>query len=186
MNRALQLVAVLLWALTGAAHAQSFGANDAPFLNLMGALEGPAGFDSVYEGAPFAPPQPIGTMTIGAILDYQEAIREAGTASSAVARYQIVYDTMQGAVKDLNLHPDLVFDGEMQTYVARHLMDRCGFYDTNTPIPQLGDCLARVWAALPLFTGPYAGRSAYEGIAGNKALTDIGSVQAVLEDRFLW
>jgi hypothetical protein len=181
-------LAVVVCMLGGAAQAtaQGFGANDTAFLNLVGDLEGPAGFATVYNGVPIAPPKPIDTMTIAEVLAYQEAIRAAGTESSAVARYQIIYDTLNEAVDTLDLHPNLVFDGEIQTYLARHFMDRCGFYDPATPVPVLGDCLARVWAALPLFTGPYAGRSAYEGIAGNKALTDTATVEAVLRDRFLW
>jgi hypothetical protein len=184
-----RLAFLLYAALLGGADptmAQSYGANDAAFLNLVGDLEGPGGFNTVYNGAPIAPPKPIDTMTIAEILAYQEDLRAAGTQSSAVARYQIIYDTLSEAVDTLDLHTGLVFDSEIQTYMARHFMDRCGFYDPETPIPALGDCLARVWAALPLFTGPYAGRSAYEGIGDNKALTSVGRVQTVLENRFRW
>jgi len=185
-----------LWALVAAAAlalcaphvagAQTFGANDAPFLNLVGDLEGPAGFGDVYDGVPFLPPAALDAMTIGQVLHYQRDILEDGTVSSAVARYQFLHDTLVALVDRLDLHEDLVFDGEVQTYLARHLMAGCGFYEPSVEVDALGDCLAGIWAALPLLSGPEAGRSVYEGIAGNKALIDPETVRQVLADRFAW
>lgn len=168
------------------AYAQSFGANDAPFLNMVGDLEGPRGFGDIYGAAPFFPEQPLDTMTLEEVLSYQRDLRSAGTVSSAVARYQFIHTTLSGLVERLDLDTGLVFDGEVQTYLARHMMHDCGFYERSTPTPALGDCLAKIWAALPLMTGPYAGRSAYQGIAGNNALIDPASVRTVLDARFAW
>lgn len=180
------LVFVLASMLAGLVHAQDFGANDAPFLNLVGDVEGPRGFGDVYGGAPFFPEKALDTMTIGQVLAYQRDLRAAGTVSSAVARYQFIHTTLSSLVDRLELDTNLVFDGEVQTYLARHMMRDCGFYDRTTPLPALGDCLAHVWAALPLLSGPYAGRSAYHGIAGNAALLDPSTVRTVLMNRFSW
>lgn len=183
---ALAFAAVAFVGQPPAAQGQTFGANDAPFLNLVGDLEGPAGFGDVYDRVPFLPPAALDAMTIGQVLHYQRDILEDGTVSSAVARYQFLHDTLVALVDRLDLHEDLVFDGEVQTYLARHLMARCGFYDPNVDVGPLGDCLAGIWAALPVLTGPSMGRSAYEGIAGNKALVTPETVRQVLADRFSW
>lgn len=168
------------------AHAQEFGANDAPFLNLMGQLEGPAGFSDIYTQAPFFPVNPLETLTIDDVLSYQEDIRAAGTVSSAVSRYQFIHTTLQNLIVQHNVSRDLVFDAELQTYLARRLMQDCGFYNRETPVTALGNCLAQTWAALPMLSGPNVGLSAYDGLAGNKSLVDTATVQDVLEKRFSW
>jgi hypothetical protein len=175
------------WALTaGLAQAQQFGANDAPFLNFVGHLEAPAGFSDVVGQAAFFPESPIEEKTIAQVLAYQEALRAAGSPSTAVGRYQFIYATLSGLVARLELDKNRIFDSEMQTFLARHLMWECGFYDPQEPVAAIGNCLAGHWAALPMITGPQAGRSRYEGEAGNRALTAPAMVVALLEERFLW
>lgn len=180
----LSLCALLVWPTFGLA--QQFGANDADFLNLVGEVEAPAGFSDVYDLAPFGPPRPIEDLTIAEVLRYQESIREAGTKSSAVGRYQFIYDTLIWVVNDLGIDRSIVFDSEVQTLLARHLMYRCGFYDPEKPVGPLGNCLASRWAALPLLTGPQVGQSVYRGVDDNKALVDPRLVRVVLGNRFRW
>jgi len=74
----------------------------------------------------------------------------------------------------------------VQTFLARALMAECGFYDTNRDLLALGDCLAGVWAALPVVSGPGRGRSAYAEDGLNRALVAPETVLAVLDSRFVW
>jgi hypothetical protein len=164
----------------------SFAANDVAFLNLMGNLEGPYGFDTVSGFAPAAPERPLTQMTLSEVIAYQEKIRSLGTISSAVGRYQFIYRTLHDLVHRHGISGDLVFDGEVQTYLARFLMHNCGFYTKETPVVTLANCLATVWAALPVVSGPGTGKSFYQDDGINAALTTPATVLDVLERRFQW
>ncbi|TQM89979.1 hypothetical protein [Roseinatronobacter monicus] len=164
----------------------SFAANDVEFLNLMGNLEGPRGFGTISDFAPALPDRPLTEMTLAEVLDYQREIRALGTISSAVGRYQFIYLTLRDLVETHGISDSLVFDGEVQTYLARFLMHQCGFFDHATPNVQLANCLAGVWAALPLVSGPERGQSAYAADGVNKAFTTPETVLDVLGRRFEW
>lgn len=180
------LVLLLVIAIPSTACAQGFGANDVKFLNLMGDLEAPEGFGDVFEGVPLLPPERLEEMTIGEVLAYQRQIRRLGTQSSAVGRYQFIYPTLSRLTSELGISDDLVFDSEVQTFLARTLMADCGFYDPEQDPFVLADCLAGVWAALPETTGLHQGRSAYWQDGLNRALVQPQVVLDVLEARFTW
>jgi len=169
-----------------ARQAVSFAANDVAFLNLMGDLEAPRGFDTVSGFAPVPPPVPLTTMTLDEVLRYQERIRAMGTVSSAVGRYQFIYPTLRWLVEDLGIAGNLRFDAEVQTYLARFLMHGCGFYEHETRLAELGNCLAGVWAALPVVSGPGRGRSVYADDGINRALVAPEVLLDVLTRRFDW
>ena len=163
-----------------------FGANDVAFLNLMGDLEGPRGFGTVSDFVPLLPESALTDMTLHDVLAYQRRIRALGTISSAVGRYQFIYPTLLRLVSDQGISETLIFDEEVQTYLARYLMHDCGFYDRHTDLLTLGNCLAGVWAALPLVSGPMRGQSAYAGDGINRAFATPEVVLNVLEQRFDW
>ena len=164
----------------------SFAANDTEFLNLMGNLEGPRGFDTISDFAPALPDKPLTEMRLANVLAYQRQIREMGTISSAVGRYQFIYLTLRALVEQHGISDTLIFDPEVQTYLARFLMHDCGFYDRATPVMPLGNCLAGVWAALPLVSGPMKGESAYAADGVNKAFVAPERVLDILGRRFDW
>lgn len=164
----------------------SFAANDVAFLNLMGNLEGPRGFGTISDFAPALPDRPLTDMTLAEVLDYQRQIRALGTISSAVGRYQFIYLTLRDLVETHGISDTLRFDAEVQTYLARFLMHQCGFYNRTTPDLQLANCLAGVWAALPLVSGPDRGQSAYAADGVNRAFTVPETVLDVLGRRFDW
>ncbi|WP_142079400.1 hypothetical protein [Roseinatronobacter monicus] len=172
--------------MAAAEPATSFAANDVEFLNLMGNLEGPRGFGTVTDFAPALPARPLTEMTLAEVLVYQREIRSMGTISSAVGRYQFIYLTLRDLVETHDISDALVFDAEVQTYLARFLMHQCGFYARDTPVLQLGNCLASVWAALPLVSGPLRGESAYSEDGINKAFVSPDVVIEVLRSRFEW
>jgi hypothetical protein len=170
-------------------HAQAdmgFAANDVEFLNLMGDLEAPRGFGMVSGFAPSPPPRTLTDMTLDEVLAYQERIRAMGTVSSAVGRYQFIYPTLRRLVRDLGIAGGLVFDAEVQTFLARYLMRDCGFYDRATEVVDLGNCLAGVWAALPVVSGPRRGQSVYADDGINRALVPPDVLIDVLTRRFDW
>lgn len=163
-----------------------FSANDVDFLNLMGNLEGPRGFGTVTDFAPALPPAELDEMQIRDVMAWQRTIRSMGAKSSAAGRYQFIYPTLSSVVEEHGISDELVFDSEIQTYLARLLMADCGFYEVDTPVDHLGNCLAGRWAALPLLQGPGAGRSAYDGDGLNRHLVSTAVFRGVLESRFRW
>lgn len=164
----------------------SFSANDVDFLNLMGNHEGYRGFGTISDFAPMIPDAEIQTMTIGEVLAYQQLIRGMGTKSSAVGRYQFIYLTLAELVATHGISHEIIFDEEVQTWLARQLMHDCGFYDVDASTTPLGNCLASRWAALPMLSGPKAGKSAYHGDGLNRSSIDPGLFASVLENRFTW
>ena len=191
LNRSIWSFTILLAvALSMSADARdgqmSFAANDVEFLNLMGNLEGPRGFGTVSDFVPSLPERPLTEMTLAEVLDYQREIRALGTISSAVGRYQFIYLTLRDLVETHGISDELRFEEEIQTYLARFLMHDCGFYDPAMPDVQLANCLAGVWAALPLVSGPQRGQSAYADDGINKAFVAPRIVLDVLGRRFTW
>lgn len=160
------------------------GVNDGPFLELMGRVEGPAGFNQVTLATRLQPPRPIVEMTIAEVLAFQRRIRASGAQSSAVGRFQFIYATLNDMIRSRGIDTRLPFDAITQTALARMQMEACGFYEPISVDTQVANCLARVWAALPVVTGPRAGRSHYHGTAGNRALVSPEAVMDVLARRF--
>lgn len=158
---------------------------DRPFLELIGAIEAPHGYDSVTGFAPFRPDRPVTEMTIAEVMRWQERVRAAGSASTAVGRFQFVLDTLEFLTRAYEVPHDTVLDRRTQDYLARVLLHRCGFYDPQAPVPELGDCLAGTWAALPILSDPRRGYSRYKGRANNHARTTPEVVEAVLAVRFV-
>lgn len=138
-------------------------------LNMIGALEAPAGYDQVYSGVVDHPPRRITTMTVDEVLAWQrQTVRTS--VSSAAGRYQIIRPTLQGLLDKGVVSGDEVFSPSVQDRCGRHLLRQTGYRDGVTD-PAVADRIAGVWAALPTQSGD----SFYEGIAGNKSLIDRAS-----------
>lgn len=153
------------------------------FLKLTGQLEAPRGFDQVYSGTIVAPPRALTTMTVREVMDWQQANIAAGAASTAAGRFQIISGTLTDVVREMGLTGDEVFDEALQTRMAVHLMKRKGLDDWRAgrmSDEDFANAMATEWAALPVVTGPNAGRSHYAGDGLNNALTDVDTVLAVL------
>ena len=157
---------------------------DRPFLELVGAIEAPVGYDAVTGFAPFRPDRPVTEMTIAEVMRWQERVRETGSESTAVGRFQFVLDTLEFLTRVYEVPHDTLLDRRTQDYLARVLLHRCGFYDPEAQITELGDCLAGTWAALPLLSDEKRGDSRYKGTANNHARTTPEVVEAVLAFRF--
>ena len=152
-------------------------------LALIRAVEAPRGYDDYERRIPVAPPRPLTRMTVGEVLDWQSRVRDAGAPSTAAGGYQVIRATLQRLVRRHGLDRDALFDRAMQDRLARLLISECGDPGPPSRHPRFADCLAGIWAGLPLATGPRRGRSAHNGVGVNRALTRPETVLAVLAGR---
>lgn len=184
-GQALALTASLLFIGEARANPGSHnGVSDGLFLALMARVEGPNGYDEITRTTSLRPPQPLSQLTISEVLQFQRKVRASGAASSAMGRYQFTYRTLSHMVDSLEIDPALRFDNITQDALARIEMRRCGFYEPIASDTQVANCLAAIWAALPVVSGPNAGLSRYHGIAGNRALVGKAEFLASLRKRF--
>ena len=149
-------------------------------LTFIRALEAPRGYDDYERRIPTAPPKPLTAMTVGEVLDWQVRLRRAGAVSTAAGGYQIIYPTLKRLVAKYGLSRSLRFNATTQDHLARLLIGECGAKGPITRHPRYGNCLAGIWAALPLTHGTRKGRSAHHGVAGNRARTRPETVLALL------
>ena len=176
----LRIVAVL--ALFGAGILPTRACNETTMLDFIGSLEAPGGFDTVYYGARIAPPRPITTMSVGEVLDWQRRTVRGGSVSSAAGRYQIVRPTLKRLIDTGVVSRGETFDAATQQRLGLHLLRETG-YRAGDSSAATANRIAGVWAALPRIGGAGAGRSVYEGIAGNHALVKAATYRGVLECR---
>ncbi|MBF9051904.1 hypothetical protein GTA62_18470 [Roseobacter sp. HKCCD9010] len=153
--------------------------NEDTLLQLIGSLEAPGGYDTVYYGVRTHPPRPITTMSVGEVLDWQRSTVRAGSVSSAAGQYQIIRGTLQGLVDQGIVSRSDTFDAATQDRLGRHLLRETGYRDGDAS-PETANRIARVWAALPRVSGPGAGASVYEGFAGNHSLVSADTYMGVL------
>ncbi|PJE25761.1 hypothetical protein SAMN06297129_2452 [Pseudooceanicola antarcticus] len=164
----------------GASAGGSAGAfNVQNILDLIGSAEAPGGYNQVYGGSKLSPPRPITTMTVGEVLNWQDSSVAAGSASSAAGRYQVIRGTLRDQVRQGTVSLSDTFDANTQDRIAVSLMEAQGlnsYQSGNMSAEDFGNRLARVWAGLPVLTGTKAGRSYYDGYAGNSATVSTSSV----------
>lgn len=158
--------------------------DDRPILTLIGTFEGPDGYDTVYYGSRIKPDKPITEMTIAEVLRWQDRSVSAGSASSAAGVYQFIRKTLRSTVDRAGISHAEKFDRFTQDRMARDALRRCDFYKHSTSDQEIANCLARTWAALPVVSGAKAGKSYYQGVAGNKSLTSVESVMNTVRGRF--
>ena len=150
----------------------------AAVLEFIARYEAPGGYDQAHAGVPESPPRPLTAMTIREVLAWQKRIRPRAV-STAAGRYQVIHGTLARLVERYGIDPEQRFDQAMQDRLGQLLLDECG-YGTRRK-HAFANCLARTWAALPLVSGPSAGRSAWHGTAGNRALVSPAIFLAFLD-----
>ena len=139
----------------------------AAILDFIAKNEAPGGYDSVHAKTRESPPRPLTRMRFHEVLAWQRHIRPR-VVSTAVGRYQFIYQTLTRLSRDYHLDPDRLFDKDLQDELANRLLDECGY--GKRQLSPFANCLAVVWAALPRVSGRGTGRSAWHGVAGNRAL----------------
>ena len=156
------------------------GRTTTDLLTFIRALEAPRGYTDYERRIPLPPPKPLTAMSLGAVLDWQVRVRQTGAPSTAAGGYQIIYPTLARLMRVHGLDRKRLFDAATQDHLARLLIAECGRKGAPRTHALYGNCLAGIWAALPLTHGPRKGRSAHHGVAGNRALTTAQTVLALL------
>lgn len=122
---------------------------------------------------------PLTDMTLEQVLNYQKGMIKKGHASTALGRYQFTNKTLQELIQKAGLSMSTKFSAQIQDKLAGMLIDKAGWKEYTSGkmrIDEFQNKLAGVWASLPKDDG----RSAYEGIAGNKVGAKSGAFQGVL------
>jgi conjugal transfer mating pair stabilization protein TraG len=99
---------------------------------------------------------------------------------SAIGRYQIIDDTLEGLVARMGLSGKGRFTPALQDRLAMHLTREAGldaWLAGSLDDARFAANLARVWAGLP---ADRSGRSHYAGVAGNRAGVGWRTVVAAL------
>ena len=135
-------------------------------LDTIAAKESGGSYTKVYGGREQAN---LTEMTLGEVRALQQTMKQQGAVSTAMGKYQIIGDTLEGLIKEGYARREDKFSPEMQEKLARVLLEKQGFgqFQAGRMSPEeFADRVAKVWAAVPDRTG----RSVYEGVAGNRAL----------------
>lgn len=119
-------------------------------------------------------------MTIAQVMDFQKGMKAAGHASTAVGAYQTIASTLAAAVGRLGLPMDTKFTPAVQDLIAMDLIDQRAERAARSGLTaeSLANQLSKEWAGLASATG----KSAYDGIAGNKASVSYGTVTELAKD----
>lgn len=154
-----------------------------PLLDLIGRAEG-AGYGTVYGGSRIATDGEITGKTVGEILNWQDRSVAAGSISSATGRYQVLRATLRDRVNAGVISTSDVYNPALQDKIAISLLERRGlnrFLAGDLSTEGFANNLSKEWASLPVVSGPKAGYSYYDGLAGNKSRVSTTDVVGVLE-----
>jgi len=134
--------------------------------DLIGFAEaGRAQYDAVHMSARRRPPGKPTDLTLAQIFDW---IRVTPGQHHAIGRYQFIPSTLASLVRRAGLKPSARFTPALQDRLADLLIEDAGYSKLTAgqiTLSRFMDNLARIWAGLPLRSG----RSAYRGVAGNRA-----------------
>jgi hypothetical protein len=139
---------------------------------------------NAYYGNPANESIKFTDMTIGQVLEWQDATVRQGSPSSAVGRYQIVRQTLAKLVSEVPVDPNQRYDEAMQDRLAIALLERrgsLGFISQKLSREQFAANLAQEWAALPRITGPNPHESYYAGDGLNAARISTDAVLSAID-----
>ena len=109
-------------------------------------------------------------MTISQVLEYQKNMISSGHESSAAGKYQIIRQTLMGAVQGLGMNPNTtLFSQATQDKLGEYLLNQTGadkYLSGNMSEGQFAKNISGVWAAMPKDA---SGRGVNDGIGSNKA-----------------
>lgn len=124
-------------------------------LEMIGGAEADGQYNAIYGNAGQTKVQVTG-MTLSEVLTYQRQLIASGAAGSAIGKYQMLPNTLRGAMKSLGLTGDEVFSPAMQDELALHLLKQRGYDDFvagKITASEFQDNLAKEWASLPTTAG---------------------------------
>lgn len=124
-----------------------------------------AGYDAIHHSAKRLPSKRPTQMTLGEILAWIDA---TPGQHHAIGLYQIIPKTLKRLMAKTGLSPTTIFTPQVQDHLGDVLIVEAGYADFrkgSKSADDFMDGLAHVWAGLPLRNG----KSAYHGLAGNRA-----------------
>jgi len=135
--------------------------------SLIASVEAPhLQYDAVHYQARIKPKSAPTLLTIGELFAW---IEETPNQFHAIGRYQFIPDTLAYLADAEKLDRSQLFSKELQNQLALRLLNDAGwtkFQSREMSLSAFMDRIARVWAGFPLESG----KSAYDGIAGNRAV----------------
>lgn len=155
-------------------------------IDLVTAQEA-SGYDVIYNGSKVQPPKPITSMSVDEVRAFQIQMKDAGSASTAVGKNQIIQSTLNELVSKGVLSGAETFDEAAQRKAFNYLIKKRGYesfqtvMNSNAPVETKRSAaqkfqlkLAKEFASIPV---PYdipsrklkKGDSYYKGLAGNQA-----------------
>lgn len=140
---------------------------------------GSAGYDAVYGGSKVKPDKPVSDMTVDEVLAFQQKMLKAGSASTAVGRYQFLSKTLQGLVKDGVVSGGDKFDQKTQDKLATALLNQGknnlkDYQAGKVTGAQFQDHVAGIWASVKNSSG----KGTYDGDGLNAGSTSGASIIA--------
>lgn len=158
-------------------------------LEVIGAIEAPRGYGTIYGNRQHELATPLTRMTLAEVQGAQPFWATVN-GSSAAGRYQVIDRTLATVAADLALDPNAPFDTRMQDRIGYALLARRGFdrfMSGDLPRADFAIELAREWAAFPVLSpvrGEHrlleAGETWYAGDGRNRALVSPALFIAVL------
>ncbi|WP_269929942.1 D-Ala-D-Ala carboxypeptidase family metallohydrolase [Aminobacter sp. HY435] len=150
----------------------------ARILNFIGGHEAAGNYNAIAGNAGNA--RDLSKLTLNQILATQVVARRRGVESTAVGKYQIVYETLSGLKRELKLSGNEPFNRKLQDRLGLALLNRRGYqlYKAGRLSKrQFALRLSQEWAALP---NPRTGRSYYAGVGRNRSSARAAEVYAAL------
>jgi GT2 family glycosyltransferase len=148
-------------------------------LDVIGLIEAPRGYGSIFRNRQNRLEKPLTAMTLAEVLAAQPGWDKAN-GSGAAGRYQVIEPTLAGVIAELGLDPGDRFAPSLQDRIGYHLLRRRGFDQFAAGMLPLADfalALAQEWAGFPVLTAmPGAhrrvepGETFYAGDGRNQAL----------------
>lgn len=145
-------------------------------LSFIGEKEAPQGYNTVFGGGQ----EKLTSMTLDDVLRFQ---KQTKGESSAVGKYQFISKTLSELKGKLGLSGKEKFSPELQDKLALELLERRGlsdFKEGRLGVEEFANNLSQEWASLPVVSGEKKGKSFYEGVGSNRALTGVDEVLKVL------
>ncbi|PRZ48009.1 hypothetical protein [Tritonibacter scottomollicae] len=177
---------------TNSPPASSGGKGLGGLLDLIGSVEAPKGYDQVYGGSKINPPQPITSMTVAEVLDWQDRSVAAGSASSAAGKYQVIRGTLRDEVRNGTVSMNDRFTPAVQDKIAVSRMNYRGLGSYQAGLideTEFGQRLSMEWASLPALKTDRNGRAArgqsyYAGDGLNKSHVTPDTILSKLKGLF--
>lgn len=123
-------------------------------------------------------------MTLDEVLRWQSQYVANGSPSSAVGRYQFIPKTLRSVMNEMGLKGTDKFSPELQDLMAIHLLKRRGLEEYRSgkiTKEEFANRISQEWAAMPMVSGPKAGKSFYDGDGLNASTTSVQKFLGALD-----